>query len=64
MAKPCTQCWEREHHAPGCPELYWADTGELRGQSPGKPPAESMTLGDEMAKIFANVKTVNPDLEA
>lgn len=52
MARACETC-NRESHADDCPELRWADTGRLRGLTAGPPPAKSMTLGEEMDKIFA-----------
>lgn len=32
--------------------MFWPD-GRPRGMDPGRPPAESMTLQDELAGIFA-----------
>lgn len=64
MAKACPLCYEREHCAPDCPSLFWTELdgsrGSRRGDNPGKPPAASMLLQDEMTKIFANV---NVELE-
>lgn len=62
-AKACPVCYQREHCLPSCETLLWQDTGTRRGDNPGVPPFESMLLGDEMGKIFKDVKTVNLDVE-
>jgi len=52
----CPDCLEDQHHQPACPQMSFPSG--LRRDDPGPPPAHSMTMQDELAKIFADVKTV------